>query len=72
MTVDSRLIQFVRLMPALDNGAKWSGAPDRLGLLLSRRAASAGAGVASNGMGYSKGFANGSILARASTRPLLS
>jgi hypothetical protein len=54
MTADSMLIQVVRLITALDNGAKWSGAPERLGLLLSRRAASAGAGVASNGMGYSK------------------
>jgi hypothetical protein len=39
--------------------AKWTGEPDRVGLLLSRRAASAGASVAPNGLSYAKGFANG-------------
>ena len=50
-----------RLMADVATGAKWAGEDARLGLLLSRRAASAGAGVSQNGLSYAKGLANASI-----------
>ena len=42
------------LMSEVVTSAKWTGAADRVGLLLSRRAASAGSSVAPNGLSYAK------------------
>lgn len=49
------------LMSEVVTSAKWTGEPARVGLLLSRRAASAGSSVAPNGLSYAKGYANASI-----------
>eukprot|EP00227_Mantoniella_beaufortii_P012098 CAMPEP_0197588272 /NCGR_PEP_ID=MMETSP1326-20131121/9609_1 /TAXON_ID=1155430 /ORGANISM="Genus nov. species nov., Strain RCC2288" /LENGTH=1128 /DNA_ID=CAMNT_0043153083 /DNA_START=236 /DNA_END=3622 /DNA_ORIENTATION=- len=51
------------LMSEVVTSAKWAGEPARLGLLLSRRAASAGASLGPQGLSYAKGYANAAILA---------
>ena len=49
------------LLTEVVTSARWASEPERLGLLLSRRAASAGASVSPNGMQYAKSLANATI-----------
>ena len=63
--LDRNVPEMFELMSEVATGARWRGSEDRLSLLLSRRAASAGGSVAQNGMQYAKGFANASINADA-------
>ena len=59
--LDRNVSDTLDLMTEIATGANWLGESDRVGLLLSRRAASAGSGVASNGMQYAKAFATSTI-----------
>ena len=59
--LDRNVPAMFQLMADVATGAKLVGEDARLGLLLSRRAASAGAGVSQNGLSYAKGLANASI-----------
>jgi Zn-dependent M16 (insulinase) family peptidase len=61
--LDRNVTETLNLMREIATSAKWDGESDRVGLLISRRAASAGSSVASQGMQYAKAFAAGTIAA---------
>ena len=61
--LDRNVPETLALMAEIATSAKWRGSSERVALLLSRRAASAGASVAQQGMQYAKALAASSIAA---------
>ena len=61
--LDRNVPDTLALMAEIVTSAKWRGESERVALLLSRRAASAGASVAQQGMQYAKALAASSIAA---------
>lgn len=61
--LDRNVAETLDLMSEIATSANWLGESERVGLLLSRRAAAAGSSVASNGMQYAKAFATATIAA---------
>jgi Zn-dependent M16 (insulinase) family peptidase len=61
--LDRNVSETLGLMAEIATSAKWRGESERVALLLSRRAASAGASVAQQGMQYAKALAASTIAA---------
>jgi Zn-dependent M16 (insulinase) family peptidase len=61
--LDRNVSETLDLMAEIATSAKWRGESERVALLLSRRAASAGASVAQQGMQYAKALAASTIAA---------
>jgi Zn-dependent M16 (insulinase) family peptidase len=59
--LDRNVPAMFELLGEVVAGARWAGESERLGLLLTRRAASAGAQLGPSGLTYAKGAAAASI-----------
>ena len=59
--LDRNVPEMMALLTDVVTSARWTGENDRVKLLLSRRAANAGASVGPNGLSFAKGYANASI-----------